>query len=225
MKNIIKKHSKKFKLLIGVIIGVAISGTAVYVYAAAASEYKYTNNSQTTVNGALNTLFTRTASYPTSTIYQNLVCPGCVYRKSTTQKYNVNSSSSLKTEANSKLSSGEYTTDYKTLNSNYFLGHVINSSGYILASYACGITNGTFFCLRGVDSDQISLTHKPFYQEAVNIMNKAFPSCNATTSSALAYCGGGRVYATALIGGNVYVNADTERCFVRDGGSSGCDKR
>ena len=224
MKNIIKKHSKKLKLLTGVIIGVVISGTAVYVYAAAASEYKYTNNSQTTVSGALNTLFTRTASYPTSTVYQNMICPGCVYRKSSTTKYNANSSSSSKTDANSKLTSSEYTTDYTTLNSNYFLGHVINGSGYILASYACGINNGTFFCLRGVDSDQSSLTYKPFYQENVNRMKKVFSGCNATTTSGSYAACIGDVIAFAFTSGSVSVYSGSSYCIVHDDfGNSNCN--
>ena len=151
--------------------------------------------------------------------YRDEICPGCVYRKSTTTKYNSNASDADGT--NNKLSSSEYTTDYTTLNSNYFLGHVIDSNGYILSSYACGINNGTFFCLRGVDSKQLSLTYKPFYQEGVNRMNNAFPGCNTDTSASPAYCSGGvdaRVYSS----GYVYVMGGAGACDVFYDGDSYC---
>ena len=98
---------------------------------------------------------------------------------------------------------------------------MIDSNGYILSSYACGINNGTFFCLRGVDSDQSSLTYKPFYQEAVNRMNKAFPGCNATTSGAHASCSGG-VNATVSWNGTVIVRGDAGECTVTAYGFSDC---
>ena len=140
-------------------------------------------------------------------------------RKSTTTKYNSSARSANGT--NNKLSSSEYTTDYTTLNSNYFFGHVIDSNGYILSSYACGINNGTFFCLRGFETMQTSLTYKPFYQEGVNIMNKAFPGCNANTSDSIAYCSGG-VTARVDSDGSVYVYGDGGRCFVYYGFDSTC---
>ena len=147
--------------------------------------------------------------------YRDEICPGCVYRKSTTSKYNSNANGT-----NNKLSSSEYTTDYTTLNSKYFLGHVIDSNGYILSSYACGINNGTFFCLRGVDSSQSSLTYKPFYQEGVNIMNKAFPGCNANTSGSGANCSSG---AFVNSDGYVAVLDGDGYCDVNIDGDSHCE--
>ena len=151
--------------------------------------------------------------------YRDQICPGCVYRKSTTEKYNSGASGADGT--NNVLSLSEYTTDYTTLNSNCFLGHVIDGSGYILASYACGINNGTFFCFRGVDSDQSSLTYKPFYQEGVNRMNKAFPGCNATTSSFFAYCIGG-VIARVYSSGRAHATMGDCLCNVYSDGNSYC---
>ena len=177
---------------------------------------KYNNSSSgltsTKVQNAIDELASMTSN---STIYRDEICPGCVYRKSTTTKYNSNASGANGT--NNKLSSSEYTTDYTTLNSNYFLGHVIDSNGYILSSYACGINNGTFFCLRGVDFDQTSLTYKPFYQEGVNIMNKAFPGCNANTSGSDASCTDG-VRAEVYSDGYVRVRTNFG-CYVGDGNS------
>ena len=170
-----------------------------------------------TVQAAIDELYIKANNI---TIYKNEICPGCVYRNSTTTKYNSNASGANGT--NNKLTSSEYTTDYTTLNSNYFLGYVIDGSGYILASYACGINNGTFFCLRGVDSDQSSLTYKPFYQEGVNRMNKAFPSCNATTSGSSATCYDG-VSAKVNSNGYVDVYVNYNGCFVNKNGYSYCE--
>ena len=175
----------------------------------AQSNYSTCNSSLTTCQDSLTNV----------TIYRDEICPGCVYRYSTTEKYNSNASGANGT--NNKLSSSEYTTDYTTLNSNYFLGHVIDGSGYILASYACGINNGTFFCLRGVDSNQSSLTYKPFYQEGVNRMNKAFPGCNATTSSSYGSCRD-EVAAYVRSHGTIDVTDDGGYCSVFDDGSSFC---
>ena len=150
--------------------------------------------------------------------YRDEICPGCVYRKSTTTKYNSNASGADGT--NNVLSSSEYTIDYTTLNSNHFLGHVIDANGYILSSYACGINNGTFFCLRGVDSNQSSLTYRPFYQENVNRMNKVFPGCNANTSDSSSCSGGVNAFISPY--GTVSVDADGVYCFVHGDGYSLC---
>ena len=57
MKKIIKNN---IKLIIGIIIGTVISGTAVYAATTiASSNVTYTSNSQSTVQGALDTLYTR----------------------------------------------------------------------------------------------------------------------------------------------------------------------
>ena len=189
-------------------------GDATIYFNSANVNYNNSNSGLTSnrVQNAVDELYGLAYNMP---IYKDEICPGCVYRKSTTTKYNSNSSGANGT--NNKLSSSEYTTDYTTLNSNYFLGHVIDSNGYILSSYACGINNGTFFCLRGVDSDQTSLTYKPFYQEGVNIMNKAFPGCNANTSGSDAGCTDG-VRAEVYSDGYVRVRTNFG-CYVGDGNS------
>ena len=221
MKKIKEVLKKNVKLVIGIIIGAVISGTSVYaaiLYASSDVGYDNTSSgmSATNVQDALDELYTKASKIDT---YKDLQCPGCVYRKSTTYKCNSNASSADGT--NNKLSSSEYTTDYTTLNSNYFLGHVIDSNGYILSSYACGINNGTFFCLRGVDSDQSSLTYKPFYQENVNRLNKVFPGCNANTSGSDAHCSGG-VGAFVASNGYGYVYVGAGGCYVSFAGRSYC---
>ena len=175
------------------------------------SDVSYTNNSQNTLDGALDTLYTKIAQKQT---YEDMICPGCVYRKSTTKKYNTNSINS--SEENSKLTSSEYTTNYKTLNSNYFLGHVIDGDGYILSSYVCGINNGKFFCLKSPDKDQSSLEYKPFYNESINILNNIFSTCEYQSSQPRYFCNG-EIKSSSYEVGSVQVYGTTEMCEVYKG--------
>lgn len=215
-------NNKKFFL--GIIIGIIISGGTVFaatiLFASNEVSYDNTNSgmSATNVQDALDELYTKTSKI---NIYKDLQCPGCVYRKSSTLKCNSNASRADGT--NNKLTSSEYTTDYTTLNSNYFLGHVIDSNGYILSSYVCGINNGLLFCFRGVDSDQTSLTYKPFYYENVSWVNKAFPGCNATTSGPSVACYG-EVEAHVYSDGSDSVDVGSSFCRVFTDGTSDCDE-
>ena len=227
MKKFIKNN---IKVIIAFILGLIISSGGVYaatiIFASDEVGYDNTNTNLQinnvavdNVQDAIDAIYTKVTGIQTQLVtaqsnmvtYRDEICPGCVYRKSTTTKSN--SKASWANGTNNVLSSSEYTTDYTTLNSNYFLGHVIDSNGYILSSYACGINNGTFFCLRGVDSSQTSLTYKPFYQEGVNMMNKAFPGCNANTSGLNVRCSGGV---------NAYVS-DVGEVYVYVGEGVGCD--
>lgn len=54
-------------------------------------------------------------------------------------------------------------------------------------------------------------------------MNKAFPSCNANTSSSYAYCTGGVSTARVNSNGYVFVYAGSGYCYVSDAGYSNCD--
>ena len=215
IKKVLKNN---VKLVVGLVIGLIISIGTVKAYLYAASGVPFSTTDNTSLQKKLEDLYTKTVSMVT---YRNEICPGCVYRKSTTEKHNVNSSSGSKTAENIKLITDEYTTDYTTLNSNFFLGHVIDNDGYILSSYVCGINNETFFCLKGVDSDQSSLTYKPFYQEAVNRINKVFPECNANTSSSFITCID-EVNVSANSNGNVKVSSGSSTCFVNPYGRSYC---
>ena len=207
------------KLFMGLVIGLIIPLSIVTADVITAGDIPFSTTDSTTIKKKIEDINTKATNL--LTIYKDEICPGCVYRKSTTKKYNSNSSGADGT--NNKLTSDEYTTDYTTLNSNYFLGHVIDSNGYILSSYACGINNGTFFCLRGVDSGQSSLTYKPFYQEAVNRMKKAFPGCNATAYGSDADCYDG-VYAVAYSSGRVDVYGDDGYCIISTVGSFYCSE-
>ena len=73
MKKIKKLLKKNIKLIIGIIIGAVVSGGTVYAATVlAASQVSYTKNSQSTVDGALDTLFTRANTWiDPSTIQTN----------------------------------------------------------------------------------------------------------------------------------------------------------
>ena len=216
------KLLKDNKKLIFIIILVFIVGglTGVVAYSVYANKVTYDNTQSglqsTDVQGAIDEIYTKANQ---NNIYKDLQCPGCVYRKSNTLKYNSNSSDAYGTT--NILTPSEYTTDYKTLNSNIFLGHVIDTSGHILSSYVCGINNGIFFCLKGVDETQSSLTYKPIYQENVNRMNMAFPGCNATTSGSYARCNGD-INANIQANGYVDVSSGSSSCINDNAGESYC---
>ena len=57
IRNILKNN---IRLFFGIALGLIVSGISIYVvYAASASDYRYTNNGQSTVSGALDTLYTK----------------------------------------------------------------------------------------------------------------------------------------------------------------------
>ena len=132
MKKIKEIFKNNLKIVIAFILGIIISGTTVYaatiLYNANQVGFDNSNTSlqSTDVQGALDELYTRANKI---NVYENIQCPGCVYRNSTTRKYNSNSR--LADGTNNTLTSSEYTTDYTTLNSNHFLGHVIDANGNI----------------------------------------------------------------------------------------------
>jgi len=99
------------------------------------------------------------------------MCPDCVYRFSSTEKYIYNSTNSQRTDENSKLTTEEYTTDYTTINKDYFLGYVIDDNGYILKSYACGKEDNKYFCLE-------STSDGSKHNSNLRIMNEIFGTVN-----------------------------------------------
>jgi len=138
------------------------------------------------------------------------MCPGCVFAKYNTSHYIQSTGSTPNT-----LESNEYTSDYTTLNSSYFLGHIL-SNGYIQRSFACGIENGEAFCLEGYDASK--------YSNNVDILNAFFPSCNATTSNTSNTCDGSSLYiAYASSNGSVGVRGTSSTyCYAGNIGDSSC---
>ena len=121
--------------------------------------------------------------------------------------------------------SGTLGTDYKTSYGdyeNYFLGHILNNNGVIEESYACGINNGTVFCLRGGAGSEYSLADKPIYTDNVGRLNTAYPTCNATTSSVYAFCGGPIGGFADPYGGVTVSDDNYGGCSVGSDGYSHC---
>ena len=70
VKNLIKNN---IKLLIGIIIGgVLFGGMGAYAATVAASSVTYTSNGQSTVNGALDELYTRASKWLNPSYFTNL---------------------------------------------------------------------------------------------------------------------------------------------------------
>ena len=216
---------RNVKTVLAFILGIIISGTIVYAATIlfSSDQVSYDNTASginaATVQGAIDELYTKASN---ASIYREQICPGCVYRIGSDTKYNVNSTSASKTNENSKLTDGEYTTDYTTLGTDMFLGHVIDSNGYILSTYGCGINDGAFFCIKTVDSDQLSATYKPYFQEGKNIMNTIFQNCSAVGSAAYACTDDIRVQLSSR--GSVRIlYLDNRGCVTGVDGDSYCD--
>ena len=129
-------------------------------------------------------------------------CDGCVFRKSTEIK---NIGDILE----------NYTKNYKKLNSNFFLGHILDNDKKITRSFACGIHNGEAFCLEGKETSQYGLN--------VSTLNIAYPGCGASDSSNNSYCTGSDVSAMANPYGIVNVNNNNSQdCRVLTNGQSAC---
>ncbi len=106
--------------------------------------------------------------------------------------------------------------DYKELTDHpYFLGLVTDKdTGVIERAFACAVENGTTFCLEGYD--------KTTYSNNVDILNKVFPNCNASTSDSLANCDGSSVRAYAYSSGHVSVYDGDGHCDVYPTGDAYC---
>ena len=113
----------------------------------------------------------------------------------------------------------EATDDYTTLAEHpYFLGLIANeTTGKIERLFACGVENGTPFCLEGKDKTK-------YADPNVGILNTIFPSCNASASNYDASCHGSSVNAIAINYGFVGVRDDDGECSVNSSGKASCDE-
>ena len=112
------------------------------------------------------------------------------------------------------------TDDYRTLigteGHTFFLGFIESTtiSGKIGRFFACGVENGTPFCLEGYDtskwSDNTNLT----------ILSDIFENCTYTNT--LAYCTGETVSAGASYDGYVVTYVGSDNCAVQKNGNKGC---
>ena len=122
------------------------------------------------------------------------------------------------------------TDDYTTLigpgGHPYFLGLIESTTnqGKIGRAFACGVENGTPFCLEGYDTSKWSDGTN------VGILNTIYPRCNASASGSSAYCYdpiayyyGSSVTSGAEDDGTVSVGGSYGGCVVYGAGSLKCD--
>ena len=231
-----KKIKNNLKNIIAFIIGIILASTTVYGativlqgsnvgYDNTNSGFKDSNNNDVeNVQTAIDELYTKASNKECKSGYvktnettdeytcenpytMSKMCPGCVFAKYTSEHYIQSTGNTPNT-----LSDVTTTSDYTTLNSNYFLGHILEN-GYIKRSFACGIENGEAFCLEGKDTSK--------YSNNIDILNHFFPNCNASSSGSYALCYGSSLYSTRA-NSNGYVNVTamfgSSFCsFYRDG--------
>ena len=68
-------------------------------------------------------------------------CPNCVFNYYFEGKHYGENGSIL----------NDYTNDYKTLNHQIFLGHILDNNKKIIRGFACGIESGQVFCIEGTN--------------------------------------------------------------------------
>ena len=135
------------------------------------------------------------------------MCPDCKFIYYDT--YNVVTS---RLKIGQSLMPAEATTDYRSLISSHsiFLGLISNpNTNVIERAFACGVENGTPFCLEGYDTSK--------WENNLDILNIIYPSCNAPQSVSDARCTGSNVSANAFIYGlaDVFVVGDIlDTCSV-----------
>ena len=116
-------------------------------------------------------------------------CPGCVFAY-TLDELTLGTST---VPAN-------VTSNYTTLTNEhpYFLGFIANSNTNVIErAFACGVENGTPFCLEGYDASK--------YADNVGVLNTIFPTCEANASNSYNNCNGSSVSAGAVDDGDVAV--------------------
>jgi prepilin-type N-terminal cleavage/methylation domain-containing protein len=137
-------------------------------------------------------------------------CPGCKFIYTTSQL----------TIGTTTMESLNTTDDYRDITSGqnshqYFLGLIAaTNTGKIGRAFACGIEDGTPFCLEGYDSLK--------YSYNVGVLNSIFTGCNADTSDTYAGCNGSNVYTNTDDSGLVYVGDNYGTCDVDGDGKVYC---
>ena len=165
-----------------------------------------TNTPESTKNGELKA---QPSSAPT---IASCPGPGCKF---------IYTSSTL-TIGTSKMPSSA-TDDYTDWTSGenshpYFLGLIesTTSSGKIGRAFACGVENGTPFCLEGYDTSK--------WSDGTNagVLNTTYPGCNASASDSPLSVTGRVVNAYASDDGHVIVSGGDGGCGVLSDGDVGC---
>ena len=149
-------------------------------------------------------------------------CPGCKFIYSTTQMWTTwNTNSQTPTQITSGYSEN-YNDIVTSSGKNYFLGVVTNNNNEVTNAYACGIKDGTPFCIEGT-SDGSKYTANQGLINGVNLWNN---TCTVDTSEGLTVCGpwdNTSLSADAYSYGGVLAGvSDDVACSVAPIGFFGC---
>ena len=138
------------------------------------------------------------------------MCPGCKFIYATESQLII---------GENMPSSTDTTNDYTELSDHpYFLGLIESPTNpeKIGRVFACGIENGTPFCLEGNDGSKWS------DDANIRVLNAVFPSCKASASEYNADCQGLDVRASAGDGWDSAVSDSRGGCYVYYGEYSLC---
>ena len=141
-------------------------------------------------------------------------CPDCVYTMTPTSSNPWYTTWNTVGKTSTEVTSG-YTDDYRTLNSDNFLGIKLNGENEITNAYVCGIENGTPFCIEGtVDGSK--------YSDNMAVLTPIFGNTCTDYGSFFDCGGGGSLGADADSGGGVDVGTGSSSCRVGSDGDLYC---
>ena len=141
---------KNIRFILGIILGIIISGSIVYAVNVASSSVSYTKSGSNinSVEGALNELYNfATGAKNSKDLNLELMCPGCIYAYTTDTWYFSDGNQTALTDTSL------YKNSWKELinetGKKNFLGLILNNeTKKIESAYACGLNNGVPFCLK-----------------------------------------------------------------------------
>jgi len=214
MKRIGKIIKNNTKLFIGIIIGVVISGGVVYAATIAASNVTYTSNSQSTVSGALDTLFTRSNTWLNPSNMQSV---SYKYWTVGTTGYSANTNvymGSIPTYATATAPSGS--------SDKAWIRTTVDSSGKGIYHEAClylGST-GKLFCIPR-NAWNMGLQNEATLCKAMDqALGTTHTSVGASSSSVYCYFGSAGCRANSF--GDVYCGDGSSYCLGYGSGYVSC---
>ena len=146
------------------------------------------------------------------------MCPDCVFAYTTDTLHYSGTSTTLK--------SSQYKENYEDVvaetGKDRFLGLKLDKSGTIEKAYACGIKDGTPFCIEGSTDGSSYPANKDFLNRLYGPYDRNTElGCGNSTDGSYVSCFGS-VNANALNSGQVYVFNANGRCTVHEAGVAYC---
>ena len=215
MKKFLKSN---IKTVVAFVIGIIITGGAVYAANLIASDVTYDNTTSglqsTTVQGALDELNAKAQGIAPK---MSDMCPGCKYIYTTTQFSYGSGATALNSTLQSQLK--DNWEDVVTgSGKKWFLGVKVNSSTNVVEkAYTCGIKDGVPFCIEGS-------IYGPTYNANKALLNSASLYNNGCSDYGSGVTCSGSVYAGASSDGNVNVNGSDSDCRVSNDGRAYCEE-